>query len=250
MSAEVDLVVELFKIPAGAPPGAGAGASLSWPSHPPCPIAPCRHRALPLVCRRFEDLVHSPPLLASVELDVGQDSDDRVLPRWRSFFQWLTLRAAGHVQHLELDAEPAGNAPAEDSDEILCMIAAGVTACCTGGGLADLQLYYTGIHVRLGGSVAALRGLTRLSVAVQEEAQLDLAASLHTLRRLQHLELCGSPMQPWHPEVRLPASLTKLQLAGLHGEDQPLPQQVRGGSNLHTWRLAQHLQSCRLAQMP
>jgi hypothetical protein len=46
------------------------------------------------------------------------------------------------------------------------MRAAGVTACCLTGSLADLQLYFAGIHVRLGGWVAALRGLTRLRVAV------------------------------------------------------------------------------------
>jgi hypothetical protein len=68
---------------------------------------------------------------------------------------------------------------------------------------------------------------------------MDLKASLHTLRRLQHLELCGSPMQPWHPEVRLPASLTKLQLAGLHGDDQPLPPQVSVVPKLHTGRPAE-----------
>ena len=218
---------------------------------PPCALGHCRHHALPLVCRRFAHLVNSPSLLASISFSAGRESSNRVLPRWRAFFQWLTLRAAGHVQCLKMDADPAEYAPMGDSDEVVCMMIAGAAACCTAGGLADLRLYAESMHVRLGGWVAALRGLTRLDVSALS-GSLHVAASLQCLTKLQHLELYGGPEDTWSPAALLPITLTKLELGFLTCDS--LPQQVGGALELQCSGVSAcsgaGSQWCRLAELP
>jgi hypothetical protein len=199
-------------------------------------------------------LVDSPSLLATVSFSAGSESGNRVVPRWRAFFQWLTLRAAGLVQCLKMDADPADDAPMVDSDEVVCMMIAGAAACCTAGGLADLRLRAESMHVRLGGWVAALRGLTQLDVSALS-GSLHVAASLQILTNLEHLELYGGPEDTWSPAALLPTTLTKLELGYLTCDS--LPQQVGGGA-LELLRSGVPARSgagvqwcrCRLAELP
>lgn len=43
------------------------------PSLPASPLCACRHASLSLACRRFWRLVHSPPLLRAVDIDVHNE---------------------------------------------------------------------------------------------------------------------------------------------------------------------------------
>lgn len=78
-------------------------SNASWatsPSTQPCPPPPCRHRLLPLVCRRFGDLCYSPQLLPTA-FDLNLHLDGQLI-RVRSFAEWLVRRGAGRVQRLHL----------------------------------------------------------------------------------------------------------------------------------------------------
>lgn len=67
-------------------------------------LPPCRHRSLALVCRQWAQLVHSPVLLASLEIKVGPP---RPLPRLRSLLEWLARRAVCQVRQLRLEVATA-----------------------------------------------------------------------------------------------------------------------------------------------
>ena len=62
----------------------------------------CRHRSLALVCRQWSQLVHSPALLASLDVTIDARTE-RLMPRLRSLVEWLARRAAGHVRQLHLE---------------------------------------------------------------------------------------------------------------------------------------------------
>jgi hypothetical protein len=185
-----------------------------------------------------------------LKLNVSLQSE---LRGWRSFCHWLMQRAAGQVQRLDLTADGEEDCTAEDRREVVCMMAACVVACCTAGGLTELRWCAAEYDVRLGGWVAALRGLTRLDMTVHD-SDLELAASLHTLTDLQQLKIDGKPAEAWHPAVRLPASLTKLHL-NCHMGHASLPHQVSsGGGASATWQQAHaaavdtEVQACHMPQ--
>ncbi|KAL4457804.1 hypothetical protein ABPG75_012669 [Micractinium tetrahymenae] len=68
-----------------------------------------RHRAVPLVCRSWNALVHSTPLLRHVSVRMDNQGDIEAELQISSFLEWLLRHAAPHVQHL------AVSLPAEQS---------------------------------------------------------------------------------------------------------------------------------------
>ena len=166
----------------------------------------CRHKAVPLVCRRWRQLVNSHPLLSSVALALSG------LPRLRSFCEWVLLRASQHVTHLDLTL---GRLLGDEAGEPTGLLAAAVAACGAGGSLAELRLKFSSESYdqtfECTTWIAALRSLRRLTIAV--EGDLNVMVSLQPLTALQLLTLDGYILH-LPPEARLPPSLTQLRLAG------------------------------------
>ena len=191
---------------------------------PPC--TPCGHRALPLVCQRFQRLVHTPQLLHSVCLTFPAGE---WLPRLRALCRWMLLRAAGSVRQLRLGAT-AYLPTVRHACEVEALVASSVVACAAGGGLHDLELS-CGLLPAVSSWLVALRGsLRRLSL--HYDGHLIIETPLEILSSLQELHVHAEMLEMRPPASPLPPSLTQLSLGptGLYEEDESLnglPSQVR-----------------------
>ena len=162
-----------------------------------------RHRVLPLVCQRWRQLVHSPPLLETVE--VYFDYEDILLQRLRSLCEWLLRHAAPHVRQLELTA--LSHVGPEDQAEAAAMLSGMLVAC---NRLTHLGLKVSEMDVPVGAWLAALSGLRSLRIA--SLSPVRVTAQLHTLTALTRLDLAGSGTVI-APQARLPPSVSTLLLA-------------------------------------
>ena len=177
------------------------------------------------MCRRWRQLVNSPPLLSSVALRLKFSG----LPRLRSFCQWVLLRASQHVTLLDLALEQLlgdnrGQLLGADAGESMGPLAAAVTAC---GAARSLRLKFSSPALNLTFDctswIAALHSLRRLAIEV--EGDLNLMVSLQPLTALQELTfVCHAVQLP--PEARLPPSLTKLGFLAAY-QVGSMPDQVR-----------------------
>ena len=171
-----------------------------------------RHRTASLVCRRWRQLADSPPLLRSL---------------W-SLCEWVLLRAAGHVQHLQLQLDPSEHLPANRGMELPALLVGMLAACgAAGEGLSSLDLSLGSAGMEISSWAVALRGLTQLRLACGD---MDISSSLAALTRLQDLELnldyhTYPTVISMGPAVRLPTSITRLVLASDCG--RKMPPQVR-----------------------
>ena len=170
------------------------------------------------MCRHWRQLVQSEALLQTVELSFGGRS---LLPRLRSFREWVLACASQHLQRLNLNIVMKSNEAAEESAALL---AAALAACGASGSLRELQLEMNKSHPPLfyASWLAALRSLRRLSIVIAGD--LSVTASLVPLAALEVLGLDGSILT-LPPSARLPASLTQLRLAGVMRSGS-LPSQV------------------------
>lgn len=106
----------------------------------PCLPALRRHRVVPLVCKRFDELCGSPELLESVSVTVGGSAQ---LPKVRALCCWVTLRVAGKATSLEVRLRDAmaccQSSPCEEGDETdnaaeaATSLAAAATVACAAG---------------------------------------------------------------------------------------------------------------------
>lgn len=206
-------------------------------AHPANPLFSCRHRTLPLVCRRWAELVNSPQLLHSISVSLACDNAE-ALP---AFCGWLQARAAGHVQRLIMGLRSDtfyGALFDEDADEDdahwpAALLFSTLRACGAGGQLRELrlatdsQLWVTSCE--LGPLVQSLQRL-RLD-REYDVPPLHLGAPgieldcTKGLEQLEELWLCGGSVQA----TRLPLGLTHLHLHGCVDLNEPmrcLPQQA------------------------
>lgn len=173
----------------------------------------CRHRALPLVCRRWAHLANAPELLRAVKVawKTHRLRDGHILQWLRSLCAWLVSRAAAHVQHLDLalcdlswtEWSEEQQAEAEQALE------SALAAC---GSLAELRLMTNLVH-SAGAWVAPLHSLRRLHLTLMSEARDTPVWALHHLTALDQLELLGGRIR-LQPGAGLPSSLTSLRLGG------------------------------------
>lgn len=166
----------------------------------------------------------------------GAPEPARRLPLARSFFGWLVVHAAGHVEQLHLCIGTPYNNEA-DTAAFFPEIASALAAC--GGGLREVRLYLQLRHLRFPAALAAaLRGVRLLHLEV-EEGDLTLDVPLGGMRQLEQLWLQGSPSDASSAGLEvaasasLPPSLTQLHLGGTRwdpGEDAALLPQVRAAA--------------------
>ena len=171
---------------------------------------------MPLVCRRWRQLVHAQPLLQQA---VFARSGQPELLRLRSFCEWLLLRASQHVPRLTilLDYPVAGEA-----DETTSLAVAAATACRAG--LTELHLQLRAPRPFACSSwLATLRGLRRLTIEAYHG--VVVTASLQPLAALERAKLEGVPNISLLSTARLPGSLTQLYFEEL-GTGESLPTQV------------------------
>lgn len=192
----------------------------------------CRHRALPLVCRRLDCLLGSPRLLRHVSLTTKLSSLDSA----RSLLGWLVARCSGHMQQLQLSLHLKGLSddfqPNDDCSEVASNLAAALAVCGAAGGLAELDVGLRGslwAALHIGSWSATLHGLTRLRFAV--DCELRTTGRLSGLKRLQVLELEGKPTNV-ATFAALPASVTRFKLGSTDNDNgdssiDMLPMQVK-----------------------
>jgi len=184
------------------------------------------------VCRQWGELVHSPALLGSLEVGIGPA---RLLPRLRSFAEWLARRAVGHVQQLRLHVaaaeDPAYGAFTEnENQEIAASIAAVVNMLA--GSLRQLSLSTHKLPLPpLGSWLAPLRGLTGLEMACRRDTgDVIVSTPLPFLSGLRSLRLhAPSGKVLVQPGATLPPMLTSLWMRSFIAE---VPAQVNVLCNL------------------
>ena len=117
-----------------------------------------------------------------------------------------------------VEEEPDGLMDA-DGAEILQSVLVAVAACAAAGSLTHLELELDDVmpSFRLASWAAALHRLRSLRLLVIT-APLAVVAPLHSMTALQDLALRGAPLQ-LQPVAKLPACLTKLELAGGNREE-------------------------------
>lgn len=189
-------------------------------SHPCIHSRPCRHTILALVCKQWAELVHIPPLLASVDVSILEGSDG--LPRLRSLEAWLARRAAGQVRQLQLKAVLLLDDHAEHAIEAAAALTSALAPLASS--LCDLSLVSSDLPLPLLDHwLAPLVGLTSLSLAT-DYTDVSIAGPPGCLSALQRLRLSiveGDVSVA--PEASLPPALTHLWFGTV---DSPLPSQV------------------------
>lgn len=177
-----------------------------------------------LACKRLRQLCLAPELLRSIQLAAwGPDA----LPRAQSLQRFLE-RHARHVRHLTLHLQlqdpqeelpfAIGPEPLGELDAaVACCLVACAAASSSGAGLEELVLAHA-TDMSLTDAEQWLPRLTRLQVLWmgRETEALALPAHLSRLTALRELGLRAMAF-PSYDEVRLPTSLTRLQVTGEGG---------------------------------
>jgi hypothetical protein len=151
-----------------------------------------RQRTLRRVCRRWDDLVHSPELLSTVSVRVLQNTEYEAkewMERLTSLMAWISLRAGQHVQELDLTLLPPSFCPEPAAQLCRSMLVAALLGCADS--LLALRLK-TGFSFPLDGWVLHLARLRHLAVVPDDIKGMDHSfplVSLHTLTALQTLEV-------------------------------------------------------------
>ncbi|KAL4443427.1 hypothetical protein ABPG75_011164 [Micractinium tetrahymenae] len=192
-----------------------------------------RHKALPLVCRRWEQLLLAPQLLRRIELDLS--GNGRTLHRLRGLTAWLLRRAASKVQSLHLYiCAPSPAAAAEHQSE------PGEPA-----GVLPYELVCTELLLKL--TAAVIKSLHFSVEAGRDyshnewgEPELIVEGPLAALTALKELSLCrcgaGRSTLFIDPAASLPSQLTKLSLGALQ-DLATLPRQLHSeeAEGLRVW---------------
>ena len=183
------------------------------------------------MCRQWAELVHSPALLASLDVAIGPAYAERLLHRLRSLVEWAARRAVGHVQRLRLELaacepEDAGGGPAFTAEEKPVALVALVSALALlSSSLRHLSL--TARRLQLPPLDLWTAPLTRLSsLEVGCNARyLTVGGSMRCLTALQRLRLKAADGEvELRPEAVLPPALTSLWMQSFVGD---VPPQVR-----------------------
>ncbi|PRW33572.1 F-box LRR-repeat 21 isoform A [Chlorella sorokiniana] len=185
-----------------------------------------------LVCSQWEQLVHSPTLLASLEIDIGTE---HLLPRLRSLLRWLPRRAAGHVRQLLLSVSGGGDADDLQEHEKGAAVVSALVLLA--GSLQDVELVTRGLQLPpLGSWLVPLSKLTSLSLRCYSTG-VSLVSPLSCLTALQQLRLGARAAELYvHSEAAsFPPALTTLRLRGLCG---PLPSRLGDLSRLEELTLS------------
>ena len=186
-----------------------------------CPVA-CRHRTVPLVCQRWNQAAHSPPLLRSLSASIDGHSGKRFRRRLQSLCGWLRQVSAAHVRELRLTVQPRGprlsvkrhrRLTEQQLQDCAAELADSLAACSRLEAL-DLSL---GFEYDLSRCVAPLHSLRRLDTdALSGCDAVRLSESLGHLTALEHLRLdVGEELDiDWQdPSIHLPPFLTSLEVA-------------------------------------
>ncbi len=137
------------------------------------------------MCRHWAELVHSPPLLADVQLQLEKAQQETTLPCIQAFCAWLLRRGARHVRRLCFCIGPRVG-----EHDVFAANAAAAAAGSAAVGLAGLSLFTPhpdGHALRLSW-LAALTSLTHLTLEV-DCGLVDICGSLKHLTSLRELNL-------------------------------------------------------------
>ena len=166
------------------------------------PALPChRHRSLALVCKQWEQLVHSPALLASLDVSI-QASLERLMPRLRSLVEWLARRAVGHVRQLRLTTGVPQDEETNEWQDYEAAATLGTAVTLLGGSLRELSLSTHRVLLPPPSSwLVPLAGLTSLELA-STGADLLFTAPLRCLTALRRLSSRPRGTCMWSPKHR------------------------------------------------
>ncbi|EFN52654.1 hypothetical protein CHLNCDRAFT_54290 [Chlorella variabilis] len=191
-------------------------------SHKLSATNPLLHRTVPLVCQRWNQAAHSPPLLRSLSASIDGHSGKRFRRRLQSLCGWLRQVSAAHVRELRLTVQPRGprlsvkrhrRLTEQQLQDCAAELADSLAACSRLEAL-DLSL---GFEYDLSRCVAPLHSLRRLDTdALSGCDAVRLSESLGHLTALEHLRLdVGEELDiDWQdPSIHLPPFLTSLEVA-------------------------------------
>lgn len=194
------------------------------------------------MCRRWQSVAFSPPLLTRVAIHVEDRSGAGWLNQMRGATSWLVCRAAGSVQQLSLDVDNTScSLDKEDEADATALVAATLAALGGTSSLHELDvLMGFNMPLPLGSWLVALRSLRRLAVCGRETRFL-VTGDWRGLTALQLLKLENSYVG-FTDGARLPPNLTSLYLCTTSGEE-PMAQQVGrqrmlAGPGTGWWRVA------------
>lgn len=189
-----------------------------------------------MVCCRLREVARAPELLRDVHVDAR---GARVLPTFRALPPWLARHAA-HVRQLYLVSFASSDMRGEEESEAAGLVSRCIEACGAAGQLQELHLCCQ--HPALL-PWPAMRSLSCLSLTASFPGGNLLPPAISSLSNLQSLAF--SPMPRFTAAVRLPPSITSLELEAGHEElwETELPPQVR-------CRRACSRVDCMLACMP
>lgn len=164
-----------------------AAAAIAFPCRPS--PSPCRHSSLALVCREWAQLVHSSPLLGSLDIALCSADEGRLLARLRALVEWMARRAAGHVQQLRLEVAlkhgPAVGLAQGEHQELGATVAAALSLLAAS--LRQVRLASRGVLLPpLGPWLAPLAGLTSFELS-SDSYILPVSGSLRCLTGLRGL---------------------------------------------------------------
>lgn len=172
------------------------------------------------MCREWAELVHSPSLLASLDICILEGPC--LLRRLRSLAEWMARRAAGHVQRLRLDLARSSlhqvlavhHCPCVWSREASAVAGSLSEALAQhGSSLQDLSLVVDGNRLPLphpGRWLVALAGLTSLQLHYGVPMDLSGGGPLRSLTALQRLWVSNGS----YGGALLPPTLTSLWAYG------------------------------------
>lgn len=196
------------------------------PPNLPSLQAPLAPACVPLVCRRWHQLLHTPALLASVSVCLQHPSREQWLTGMRALCDWLVRHAAGRMRQLRLCLQPPAASDLQEHQELAALLAGTLAACGAAGGLQDLHLELPIIPCHLGAWVpASFQGLRRLHIV--SDTVVVACSPLHSLTDLEVLHLDG-PETHVEEHARLPPFITRLVLGSDDDLRDALPKQVWG----------------------
>jgi hypothetical protein len=159
-----------------------------------------------LVSHRWQQLVQSPPLLASLELSLGLGSAQDALMKLQSLCSWLERHAAAHTVQLRMEVSAASRLADAENMQAAALLTAALASCCASTTLQVLQLAAHSVDVHFDALGLASPTLRRLSL--ETSARMSATRAFGGFSQLQWLRLRAR--QTSVDLSALPQTLTRL----------------------------------------
>lgn len=185
------------------------------------------------MCRAWQAILLSPPLLANVTISAHFDEWLEVLEGGTS---WLARRAADSVRQLTINIGYIDELEQPEAVKAAALITGALAAVGSGGMLREVTVWLGDeMPLPLGGWAAALHSLQQLAIH-SNEGCISVSGDLRGMSALQSLDLLSSAWE-FAAAAQLPPTLTSLSLGAspLEPPGNALPPQV--GLLALVWRV-------------